>query len=85
MMKCGTSTILAKNAFNAAPDRYDASITKGFGKPEGIEDYCRKLSLSILNLIRLCMRVGWIVCGGCIRYHDLDGTVGISVYGLANL
>ena len=21
--------------------------------------------------------------GGCIRYHDLDGTVGISVYGLA--
>ena len=27
------------------------------------------------------MRVGWIVCGGCIRYHDLDGTVGISVYG----
>lgn len=34
-----------QNAFNAAPDRYDASITKGFGKPEGIEDYCRKAQL----------------------------------------
>lgn len=66
MMKCGTNTIWP-NAFNAAPDRYDASITKGLVSPKGLKIIAVRLSLSILSLIRLCMRVGWIVCG---RMHQ---------------
>ena len=52
-----------QNAFNAAPERYDASIAKGFGKPEGIEDYCRKAQLIISSRTKRCMKAGWIVCG----------------------
>ncbi len=56
-----------QNAFNAAPDRYYASITKGFGKPEGIEDYCRKAQLVDIELNK-AMYEGWlIVCG---RMHQ---------------
>ena len=39
-----------QNAFNAAPDRYDASITKGFGKPEGIEDCLLYTSIYALGM-----------------------------------
>ena len=48
-----------QNAFNAAPDRYDASITKGFGKPEGIEDYCRKAQLVNIESNK-AMYEGWL-------------------------
>lgn len=34
-----------QNAFNAAPDRYDATIARSYGSPAGIEDYCRKAQL----------------------------------------
>jgi hypothetical protein len=47
------------SAFNAAPDRYDALITKGFGTPAGIEDYCRKAQL--INIAsNKAMYEGWL-------------------------
>ncbi len=46
-------------AFNAAPDRYDASITKGFGTPTGIEDYCRKAQLINIESNK-AMYEGWL-------------------------
>lgn len=48
-----------QNAFNAAPDRYDASIAKGFGKPEDIEDYCRKAQLINIESNK-AMYEGWL-------------------------
>lgn len=48
-----------QNAFNAAPERYDASIEKGFGKPDGIEDYCRKAQLINLESNK-AMYEGWL-------------------------
>lgn len=48
-----------QSAFNAAPDRYDASITKGFGAPSGIEDYCRKAQLINLESNK-AMYEGWL-------------------------
>ena len=48
-----------QNAFNAAPERYDASIAKGFGKPEGIEDYCRKAQLINIESNK-AMYEGWL-------------------------
>lgn len=47
------------SAFNAAPDRYDASITQGFGAPTGIEDYCRKAQLVNLESNK-AMYEGWL-------------------------
>lgn len=47
------------SAFNAAPDRYDASITKGFGAPSGIEDYCRKAQLINIESNK-AMYEGWL-------------------------
>lgn len=45
-------------AFNALPDRYDASIAERYGAPAGIEDYCRKAQL--LNLeTNQAMYEGW--------------------------
>jgi hypothetical protein len=45
-------------AFNAGPDGYDASLTKGYGTPKGIEDYCRKAQF--LNLeTNKAMFEGW--------------------------
>lgn len=45
-------------AFNATPDIYDASITERYGKPAGIEDYCRKAQL--LNIeTNKAMYEGW--------------------------
>ena len=32
-------------AFNATPDQYDAAIAERYGKPENIEEYCRKAQL----------------------------------------
>lgn len=46
-------------AFNAAPDRYDASIAKGFGAPSGIEDYCRKAQLINIESNK-AMYEGWL-------------------------
>lgn len=48
-----------QSAFNAAPDRYDASIAKGFGAPTGIEDYCRKAQLINLESNK-AMYEGWL-------------------------
>lgn len=48
-----------QSAFNAAPDRYDASITKGFGAPTGIEDYCRKAQLINIESNK-AMYEGWL-------------------------
>jgi len=47
------------SAFNAAPDRYDASITKGFGAPTGIEDYCRKAQFINIESNK-AMYEGWL-------------------------
>jgi len=45
-------------AFNATPDTYDASIAERYGKPRGIEDYCRKAQL--LNIeTNKAMYEGW--------------------------
>ncbi len=45
-------------AFNATPDNYDASINERYGKPTGIEDYCRKAQL--LNIeTNQAMYEGW--------------------------
>mgnify|MGYP000479505941 CR=1 FL=1 len=74
-----------QNAFNAAPDRYDASITR-FGKPEGIEDYCRKAQLVNIESNK-AMYEGWLDR----MWEDASGIMtwmgqsAISVYGLANL
>lgn len=48
-----------QNAFNAASERYDASISQGFGTPEGIEDYCRKAQLVNLEANK-AMYEGWL-------------------------
>jgi len=45
-------------AFNAAPDNYEKSITERYGKPKGIEEYCRKAQL--LNIeTNKAMYEGW--------------------------
>ncbi|RYD92865.1 MAG: beta-mannosidase, partial [Sphingobacteriales bacterium] len=47
------------SAGNASPDRYDAAITKSYGAPDGIEDYCRKAQL--LNIeTNKAMYEGWL-------------------------
>lgn len=48
-----------QSAFNAAPDRYDASLSKGFGTPTGIEDYCRKAQLINIESNK-AMYEGWL-------------------------
>lgn len=48
-----------QSAFNAAPDRYDASIAKSFGKPDNIEDYCRKTQLINIESNK-AMYEGWL-------------------------
>jgi len=48
-----------QSAFNAAPDRYDASLAKGFGVPSGIEDYCRKAQLINIESNK-AMYEGWL-------------------------
>ncbi len=48
-----------QSAFNAAPDRYDAAIAKGYGKPAGIEDYCRKAQLVNIESNK-AMYEGWL-------------------------
>lgn len=48
-----------QSAFNAAPDRYEASIEKGFGKPTGIEDFCRKAQLVSIESNK-AMYEGWL-------------------------
>jgi hypothetical protein len=46
------------SAFNAGPDYYDETITKNYGAPTGIEDYCRKAQL--LNVeTNKAMFEGW--------------------------
>ncbi|MBK0380832.1 discoidin domain-containing protein [Mucilaginibacter segetis] len=46
------------SAANAGPDRYDEAITKRYGKPTGIADYCRKAQL--LNIeTNKAMYEGW--------------------------
>ncbi|RYE16812.1 MAG: beta-mannosidase, partial [Sphingobacteriales bacterium] len=47
------------SAGNASPDRYDAAITKSYGAPTGIEDYCRKAQLLNLETNR-AMYEGWL-------------------------
>ncbi|HEY4289948.1 MAG TPA: discoidin domain-containing protein [Puia sp.] len=46
------------SAFNAGPDFYDESISREYGVPKGIEDYCRKAQL--LNIeTNKAMFEGW--------------------------
>ena len=46
-------------AFNATPDQYDAAIAERYGKPENIEEYCRKAQL--LNIeTNQAMYEGWL-------------------------
>jgi len=46
------------SAGNAGPDRYDETITKRYGAPTGIQDYCRKAQL--LNIeTNKAMYEGW--------------------------
>lgn len=46
------------SAGNAGPDHYDETIAKRYGKPSGIEDYCRKAQL--LNIeTNKAMYEGW--------------------------
>ncbi|WP_222597268.1 glycoside hydrolase family 2 TIM barrel-domain containing protein [Chitinophaga pinensis] len=47
------------NAFNAGPDEYDQMISRGYGKPEGIEDYCRKAQFVNLESNK-AMYEGWL-------------------------
>ena len=48
-----------QNAFNAAPDRYDATIANSYGQPTGIEDYCRKAQLVNIEANK-AMYEGWL-------------------------
>nr|WP_242052381.1 discoidin domain-containing protein [Dysgonomonas sp. GY75] len=46
-------------AFNATPDKYEKVITERYGKPVGIEDFCRKAQL--LNIeTNQSMYEGWL-------------------------
>ncbi|HET9571564.1 MAG TPA: discoidin domain-containing protein [Bacteroidales bacterium] len=46
-------------AFNATPDYYEQSLTERYGKPTGIDDFCRKAQL--LNLeTNKAMYEGWL-------------------------
>ena len=48
-----------KSAGNASPDVYDATITRRYGVPTGIEDYCRKAQL--LNIeTNKALYEGWV-------------------------
>ncbi|WP_233259968.1 discoidin domain-containing protein [Chitinophaga sp. S165] len=47
------------NAFNAGPDEYDQMISQGYGKPEGIEDYCRKAQFVNMESNK-AMYEGWL-------------------------
>jgi len=48
-----------RSAGNAGPDRYDETITKRYGAPTGIQDYCRKAQL--LNIeTNKAMYEGWL-------------------------
>lgn len=48
-----------EKAFNATPDKYDATIKEKYGEPSGIEDYCRKAQLLNLETNR-AMYEGWL-------------------------
>lgn len=48
-----------QSAFNAAPERYEQSITKGFGKPADAEDFCRKAQLINIESNK-AMYEGWL-------------------------
>ena len=50
-------------AFNATPDQYDAAIAERYGKPENIEEYCRKAQLLNIETNQACMKAGSTTCG----------------------
>lgn len=47
------------SAFNAGPDEYDQSINVGYGRPNSIEDYCRKAQFVNLESNK-AMYEGWL-------------------------
>ncbi len=47
------------SAFNAGPDQYDQMISIGYGKPTGIEDYCRKAQFVNIESNK-AMYEGWL-------------------------
>jgi hypothetical protein len=47
------------SAFNAAPERYEQSITKGFGKAADAQDFCRKAQLINIESNK-AMYEGWL-------------------------
>lgn len=48
-----------QNAFNAAPERYEATISNSYGEPSGIEDFCRKAQLVNIEANK-AMYEGWL-------------------------
>jgi hypothetical protein len=48
-----------QNAFNAGPDEYDQMISRGYGKPQSIEEYCRKAQFVNLESNK-AMYEGWL-------------------------
>lgn len=48
-----------QNAFNAAPERYNATIENSYGKPTGAEDFCRKAQLVNIESNK-AMYEGWL-------------------------
>jgi len=47
------------SAFNAGPDQYDEMISKGYGTPKDIEDYCRKAQFVNVESNK-AMYEGWL-------------------------
>ena len=59
-------------AANASPDKYVGMITENYGKPEGIEDFCRKAQL--LNIeSNKAMYEGW-------QHHMWNDASGIMTW-----
>lgn len=48
-----------QNAFNAGPDEYEQMISKGYGTPKDIEDYCRKAQFVNIESNK-AMYEGWL-------------------------
>ncbi len=58
-MKCGISIFSVPGHSMPPPDQYDAAIAERYGKPENIEEYCRKAQL--LNIeTNQAMYEGWL-------------------------
>ena len=66
------------SAGNASPDKYFSTVEFNYGKAKGIEDFCRKAQL-------VNVEVNKAMYEGFQHHIDLDGAVGLSFIGMANL